>query len=54
MNSQIAFVNLSDPVEKISKVLADGKTPIVTRAATNEIVSIITKIDLINFLGSQH
>lgn len=50
----IEFVSLEDPVEKISRLLSQGKIPLVTDPKqSGKILAILTKIDLISFLGNR-
>lgn len=50
----IEFVQVTDPIETASRLLAAGKTPLVTHPTrSGEILGIITKIDLITFLGAR-
>ncbi|MEK7690231.1 MAG: pyridoxal-phosphate dependent enzyme [Bdellovibrionota bacterium] len=52
----IEYVKLDDPVEKVSQILAKGKTPLVsdpTKKDANGIVAIVTKIDLLGFYASR-
>ena len=54
VDASIEFVSPDDPVEKVSRLVADGKTPLVTDPSKHgEIISIITKIDLLTYLGSK-
>lgn len=52
MNPSIEFISLMDSIEHLSTLLKQGKTPIVTdEAQKNKFIALITKIDLISFLG---
>jgi len=52
-NASIEFVSPFDPVEKLTKLVTAGKTPLVVDPAKHdELLAIITKIDLISYLGS--
>lgn len=50
-DASIEFVHLNDPVEKISSLVARGKTPLVVNPnKDNELLAIITTIDILTFL----
>lgn len=54
VDSSVEFVTPSDPVEKVSRLVTSGKTPLVTDPEKQgELIAIITKIDLLAFLGSR-
>ncbi len=54
MIADIEFAKPSDPIEKISELLTNGKYPLViTPGKENEIIAIITKIDLLTYLGAR-
>jgi cardiolipin synthase len=50
----IEFVQLTDSIEKVSKIVTAGKTPLVAEedSGSSEILGIITKIDLLTYLGA--
>lgn len=51
VDSSIEFVNLGDPIEKISRLVARGKTPLVVSPKNkSEILAIITTIDILTYL----
>ncbi|HTL12071.1 MAG TPA: pyridoxal-phosphate dependent enzyme, partial [Bdellovibrionota bacterium] len=53
MDSKVEFVSPHDPVEKVSKLITQGKYPLVTDPIKEgSILAILTKIDLISFLGA--
>lgn len=48
----VEFVKTTDPIEKISKLITAGKVPLVTtNNGKSEIVTILTTIDLITYMG---
>lgn len=54
VDASVEFVTPEDPVEKVSRLVTQGKTPLVTDPHKNgEIISIITKIDLLAYLGNR-
>jgi cystathionine beta-synthase len=55
IDPSVEFVEPTDSIEKVSKLLTEGKYPLVSAKAgdTSEVIAIITKIDLLSFLGSQ-
>lgn len=54
VDSSIEFVTPEDPVEKVSRLVTSGKTPLVTDPQKQgELLCIITKIDLLTYLGSR-
>lgn len=54
VDSSIEFVRLSDPIEKISRLLAQGKTPLVVNPDKDkELLAIITTIDVLTFLENK-
>jgi cystathionine beta-synthase len=54
VDSSIEFVTVDDPIEKVSRLVTSGKTPLVTDPQKqSEFVGIITKIDLLSFFGSR-
>ena len=50
-DASIEFVKKDDPIEKITRLVTQGKTPLVVGNKDNDIQAIITKIDIISFLG---
>ncbi len=53
VDSSIEFVSPDDPIEKVSKLVTSGKTPLVNDPATSKLLAIITKIDLLTYLGNR-
>jgi cystathionine beta-synthase len=54
IESSIEFVSPADPIEKVSRLVTAGKTPIVSNSEkSGELLAIITKIDLITYLGKR-
>ncbi|MCC7441500.1 MAG: pyridoxal-phosphate dependent enzyme [Bdellovibrionales bacterium] len=52
MDSKVEFVTPQDSIEKVSKLLSQGKHPLVTDPLhEGRLLAILTKIDLISFLG---
>jgi predicted transcriptional regulator len=51
----IEFVQLTDSIEKVSKIVTAGKTPLVAEedSGSSEILGIITKIDLLAYIGNR-
>jgi cystathionine beta-synthase len=54
VDASVEFVRPDDPIEKVSWLVTAGKTPLVTNPSKqNELMAIITKIDLLTYLGSR-
>jgi cystathionine beta-synthase len=54
VDASVEFVTPNDPIEKVSRLVTAGKTPLVTDPnKTGELLSIITKIDLLTYLGNR-
>jgi len=54
-NPSIEFVTAGDPVEKVQRLLSSGKVALVTdETHTGKLLAIITKIDLLTYLGSRN
>jgi cystathionine beta-synthase len=54
VDASIEFVTPDDPVEKVSKLVASGKIPLVNDPKQQgKILAIITKIDLLTYLGNR-
>ncbi|MGE0616156.1 MAG: pyridoxal-phosphate dependent enzyme [Bacteriovoracia bacterium] len=54
MESSIEFVKPTDSVERISQLVTAGKTPLVTDPnKSNQLIAILTKIDLVTYLSSR-
>ena len=51
VDTSIEFVNQSDDIEKISSLVAAGKTPLVMDPDTGTPVAVLTKIDLLSYLS---
>jgi cystathionine beta-synthase len=53
-DTSIEFVTPEDPVEKVSRLVTAGKTPLVSDPdKKNSLIAIITKIDLLTYFGSR-
>ncbi|MBN22176.1 MAG: pyridoxal-5'-phosphate-dependent protein subunit beta [Bdellovibrionaceae bacterium] len=53
VDSHVEFVKLSDSIEKVSRMITDGKHPIVTSDVEGkDFVAIITKIDLLTYMSN--
>lgn len=54
VDPSVEFVTPEDPIEKVSRLVTSGKTPLVTNPAKNgELVAVVTKIDLLTYLGNR-
>jgi cystathionine beta-synthase len=53
VDTSIEFVNQSDGIEKISSLVAAGKTPLVMDPDTGTPVAVLTKIDLLSYLSQR-
>ena len=54
VDASVEFVTPTDPIEKVSRLVTAGKTPLVNDPnKQGELIAIITKIDLITYLGSR-
>ena len=54
VDSSIEFVTPEDPIEKVSRLVTQGKTPLVTDPnKQGDLLAIITKIDLLTYLGNR-
>ncbi len=52
VDPSVEFVTLEDPIEKVSHLVTAGKTPLVSDPnKAGNLLSIITKIDLLTYLG---
>ena len=51
VDTSIEFVNQSDGIEKISSLVAAGRTPLVMDPDTGTPVAVLTKIDLLSYLS---
>ena len=55
LDTSVAYVTTGDSIERISKLVTEGKVPLVTNPDDGDsLLGIITDIDLLNFLGSRH
>lgn len=50
-DASIEFVQKTDPIETITRLVTQGKTPLVMNKDKTDVQAIITKIDIISFLG---
>jgi cystathionine beta-synthase len=54
VDASVEFVTPSDPIEKVSKLVTANKVPLVNDPNRHgELLAIITKIDLLTYLGSR-
>lgn len=54
VDPSVEFVTTDDPVEKVSKLISNGKIPLVSDLShSGELIAIITKIDILTYLGSR-
>lgn len=53
VDTAVEYVTAADSIERVSKLVTEGKVPLVS-GADGELLGIITDIDLLNFLGSKH
>lgn len=52
VDASVEFVTPDDPIEKVTRLVTAGKIPLVTDTTRHgKILAVITKIDLLNFLG---
>ena len=55
IDTAVEYVDPEDSVERISKLLTEGKVPLVTNPDDGDsLAGIITDIDLLNYMGSRH
>jgi cystathionine beta-synthase len=55
VDPSIEFVTPDDPIEKVSRLVTAGKTPLVSDPSKKgELLSIVTKIDLLTYLGNRN
>ena len=55
IDTSVEYVTAGDSIERISKLVTEGKVPLVTDPNDGDnLLGIITDIDLLNFLGSRH
>ena len=54
VETSVEFVTAADSIDRVSKLVTDGKVPLVTDPDNGDnIIAIITNIDLLNFLGTR-
>ncbi len=54
VETTVEFITPDDSVDRISKLVTDGKTPLVTDPNDGDkIIAVVTNIDLLNFLGTR-
>jgi cystathionine beta-synthase len=53
MDASVEFVDAGDEVEKISSLVASGKTPLVMDPDSGMPIAVITKIDLLSYLSQR-
>lgn len=55
IDTSIEFVELTDSIDHISKLITEGKVPLVAEpGGEGGLMAIITNIDVLNYLGAQH
>jgi len=55
IDTSVEYVTVGDSIERVSKLVTEGKVPLVTDPDDGDnLLGIITDIDLLNFLGSKH
>lgn len=55
IDTSVAYITAGDSIERVSKLVTEGKVPLVTDPDDGDnLLGIITDIDLLNFLGSKH
>ena len=55
IDTSVEYVTVDDSIERVSKLVTEGKVPLVTDPDDGDnLLGIITDIDLLNFLGSRH
>ncbi|MGI9310582.1 MAG: pyridoxal-phosphate dependent enzyme [bacterium] len=55
IDTSVEYVAAGDSIERVSKLVTEGKVPLVTDPDDGDnLLGIITDIDLLNFLGSRH
>lgn len=55
IDTSVEYVTAGDSIERISKLVTEGKVPLVIDPDDGDsLLGIITDIDLLNFLGSRH
>ena len=55
VDTSVAYITAGDSIERVSKLVTEGKVPLVTDPDHGDkLLGIITDIDLLNFLGSRH
>jgi hypothetical protein len=52
-DSQYELVTPSTTIEAVSRVIAQGKLALVQDLQQQKLLTVLTKIDLLNFLGSK-
>ena len=54
VDASVEFVTSEDPVEKVSRLVTSGKIPLINDPGQHgKIMGIITKIDLLTYLGNR-
>lgn len=54
VDASVEFVTPTDPVEKVSRLVSAGKTPLVNDPSQGgKFIAILTKIDLLTYLGNR-
>ena len=54
VDSSVEFVTPDDPIEKVSRLVTSGKTPLVNDPTqSGKLLAILTKIDLLTYLGNR-
>jgi CBS domain-containing protein len=54
VDPSVEFVTPEDPVEKVSRLVTSGKTPLINDPNQHgKILAIVTKIDLLSYFGNR-
>jgi cystathionine beta-synthase len=53
VDTSVEFVGLQDDIEKVSSLVAAGRTPLVMDAETGQPLAVLTKIDLLGYLSQR-
>ena len=54
LDTSIEFIDLNDSIDKISRMITEGRVPLVTDPNNDgQLLGIITNIDVLNFVGTR-
>lgn len=53
VDTSVEFVGLQDDIEKVSSLVASGRTPLVMDSNTGQPLAVLTKIDLLGYLSQR-